>query len=60
LIQVDPALAHARWLAVGPFKRVIAWAGRDETRLHAVAAARGYRPGWVYHRLKPPRQQLSP
>jgi superfamily II DNA or RNA helicase len=60
LIEVDPATAHARWLATGSFKHVVNWAGRDETRLRAVAEARGYRPGWVYHRLKPARHELSP
>jgi hypothetical protein len=60
LIEVDPATAHVRWLATGSFKHVISWAGKDEMRLRAVAEARGYRPGWVYHRLKPPRYELSP
>jgi DNA repair protein RadD len=61
LIELDPATAHRRWLAQGPFSSVIQWAGRDEARLREVAAARGYKTGWVYHRLRPPRQeQLSP
>jgi DNA repair protein RadD len=50
LIELDPATAHERWLATGPFNAVTRWAGRDEQRLHAIAAARGYRPGWVWHR----------
>jgi superfamily II DNA or RNA helicase len=61
LIELDPTTAHRRWLAQGPFQTVIQWAGRDEARLREVAAARGYKNGWVYHRLRPPRQeQLSP
>ena len=60
LIEVDPATAHARWLATGSFKHVINWAGKDEARLRAVAEARNYKPGWVYHRLKPSRHELSP
>jgi DNA repair protein RadD len=32
------------------YTEAIAWAGSDEAKLHQVAAARGYRPGWVWHR----------
>jgi superfamily II DNA or RNA helicase len=55
LIELTPEQAHARWLATGEFHDVIRWAGRDETRLHAVAQARGYKRGWVYYRMRPPR-----
>jgi superfamily II DNA or RNA helicase len=55
LIEVDPATAHERWLAHGEFKAVTRWAGSDEARLHAIAAARGYKPGWVYWRLRAQR-----
>jgi hypothetical protein len=47
----DFALGAQQWLATGPFKAVTAWAGRNEQRLDAVAAARGYKTGWVWHRL---------
>jgi superfamily II DNA or RNA helicase len=60
VVELDPALAQQRWLATGPFKHVIAWAGKDEMRLREIAAARNYKPGWVYHRLKPSRHELSP
>jgi superfamily II DNA or RNA helicase len=56
LIELDPATAHTRWLAGGSFKAVMAWAGDDEDRLHEVAAARGYKPGWIYWRLKTQRE----
>jgi DNA repair protein RadD len=52
LIEFDPATAHERWLANGPFKAVTRWAGSDEKRLRAVATARGYKPGWIFHPLK--------
>jgi superfamily II DNA or RNA helicase len=55
LIEVDPATAHERWLANGSFKAVTKWAGFNEARLHEVATARGYRPGWVWHRLQAQR-----
>lgn len=56
LIELDPATAHERWLAHGSFKAVMEWAGEDESRLREVAAARGYKPGWVYYRLKHHRE----
>jgi DNA repair protein RadD len=56
LVQIDPANAHEHWLATGKFDAVMRWAGNDETRLHAVARARGYRAGWVYYRLKTQRE----
>jgi ribosomal protein L40E len=34
------------------YGKALAWAGRDESKLHQVAAARGYRRGWVWHRLQ--------
>jgi superfamily II DNA or RNA helicase len=34
------------------YGKALEWAGRDETKLHQVAAARGYRRGWVWHRLR--------
>jgi hypothetical protein len=55
LIELDPTTAHERWLAHGSFKAVIEWAGDDERRLQEVAAARGYKSGWVYFRLKAKR-----
>ena len=55
LIELDPTTAHERWLATGPFQAVTRWAGSDERRLRAVARARGYKPGWVYYRLKAER-----
>jgi superfamily II DNA or RNA helicase len=55
LIELTPEQAHTHWLATGEFHDVIRWAGRDETRLHAVARARGYKRGWVYYRMRPSR-----
>jgi hypothetical protein len=52
LIYLDPATAHQRWLVHGKAKDVIRWAGTDVNRLREVAAARNYKPGWIWHRLK--------
>jgi superfamily II DNA or RNA helicase len=52
LVALDPEQAHAHWLASGNFHDVVRWAGRNETRLYAVAQARGYKRGWVFHRTK--------
>jgi DNA repair protein RadD len=51
LVEVDPANAHQHWLATGMFKAVMQWAGDDEVRLREIARARGYKSGWVWHRL---------
>lgn len=56
LILLDPAKAHEHWLALGPYQAVMRWAGRNEARLRAVARARGYKPGWVWHRLRISRE----
>ena len=56
LVELDPATAHERWLANGPFQAVMRWAGSNEARLRAVARARGYKPGWVWWRLKAERE----
>jgi DNA repair protein RadD len=34
------------------YGKALQWAGSDETKLHQVAAARGYRRGWVFYRLQ--------
>lgn len=52
LVEIDPANAFEHWLANGPFNAVVRWAGNNEARLRQVANARGYKPGWVYYRLK--------
>ena len=56
LIELDPATAHERWFAHGSVQ------GRDAngpaTTKRACARsprARGYKPGWVYFRLKAER-----
>ena len=40
------------WLAAARYREALSWAGEDERRLHRVARARGYKPGWVWHRLQ--------
>jgi superfamily II DNA or RNA helicase len=56
LIELDSATALESWLAKASFTAVTRWAGIDEARLRAVAAARGYKKGWVYYRLKDMRE----
>jgi superfamily II DNA or RNA helicase len=34
------------------YKQCLRWAGGNRDRLHLVAAARGYKPGWVCYRLQ--------
>jgi DNA repair protein RadD len=56
LLELDAMTAHERWLTTGSYRAVTEWAGLSEARLHAVARARGYKPGWVYYRLKTSRE----
>jgi superfamily II DNA or RNA helicase len=40
-----------------PYGQALRWAGNSEHRLRLIAAARGYKPGWVYYRLQELRGQ---
>jgi superfamily II DNA or RNA helicase len=51
LSEIDAA-DEAAWLAAASYDTAIHWAGHDQARLRLVARARGYKPGWVYYRLK--------
>jgi superfamily II DNA or RNA helicase len=42
-------LRHVEELQRMTYGQAIHWAGNDENRLHQVAAARGYKLGWVWH-----------
>jgi hypothetical protein len=52
LVEIDPINGFEGWLAHGPYQAVVRWAGANEARLRQVAAARGYKSGWVFYRLK--------
>ena len=39
-------------LAVISYRQALRWAGADEHRLRLVAQVRGYKAGWVWHRLQ--------
>src|SRR5262249_10962088 len=39
-------------LATMSYGQALRWAGADRDRLHLVASARGYKAGWVWHRLQ--------
>jgi DNA repair protein RadD len=39
-------------LAEMSYSQCMRWAGAEESRLHLVATARGYKRGWVWHRLQ--------
>jgi hypothetical protein len=38
-----------------PYRQLIRWAGSDESRLRLATHARGYRRGWVWHRMQEAR-----
>jgi DNA repair protein RadD len=46
------ALIEMSRLAVMSYGQALRWAGSDERRLQLVAQARGYKRGWVWHRLQ--------
>jgi superfamily II DNA or RNA helicase len=39
------------------YRQALRWAGPDAARLRLVAEARGYKPGWVWHRLRELREE---
>jgi hypothetical protein len=45
LIEVDRVRAMS-------YQRALRWAGESEDRLRLIAHARGYKRGWVWHRLQ--------
>jgi DNA repair protein RadD len=52
-IEITPEpLIEIDRLAGMTYRGVLRWAGADERRLRAVARARGYKRGWVFHRLR--------
>ena len=46
-------------LATMTYQQALRWAGGDRDRLRLVAAARGYKPGWVYYRLQELREEAA-
>ncbi len=50
LDEIDAAAAD--WLTSISYGEALDWAGADKARLREVARARGYKPGWIYWRLK--------
>jgi superfamily II DNA or RNA helicase len=45
-------LVETSRLAAMSYGQALRWAGNDRDRLHLVAHARGYKRGWVWHRLQ--------
>lgn len=41
------------------YRELTAWAGRDKDKLRQVAADRGYKPGWGYHRARALEAKVS-
>jgi superfamily II DNA or RNA helicase len=46
-------------LATMTYQQALRWAGGDRDRLRLVAAARGYKPGWIYYRLQELREAAA-
>lgn len=50
--EIDISLERTDHLRLMTFRQAMRWAGRDEQKLRLVAEARGYKPGWIWHRLQ--------
>jgi DNA repair protein RadD len=50
--RAGATLVATERLAAMTYGQALRWAGGDRDRLRLVAAARGYKPGWVWHRLQ--------
>jgi superfamily II DNA or RNA helicase len=46
------ALVEVERLRAMSYPQALRWAGADEARLRMIARARGYKSGWVWHRLQ--------
>jgi DNA repair protein RadD len=55
-IQIG-TLVEVERLKAMPYGQALRWAGNSEHRLRLIAAARGYRRGWVFYRLQELRAQ---
>jgi DNA repair protein RadD len=55
-VELTEITDSSSWLTTVPFSDAVGWAGRDLGRLTQVARARGYKPGWVYYRMKEPQR----
>jgi DNA repair protein RadD len=53
--EVQTRLVRTDDLSTMTYKQALTWAGNDKNRLRLVAQARGYKPGWVFHRLQEQR-----
>jgi superfamily II DNA or RNA helicase len=51
-IEVSSRLVEVDRLQAMSYRAAIRWAGGDRARLEMVAMARGYKPGWVWHRMQ--------
>jgi superfamily II DNA or RNA helicase len=48
----QPQLIETDWLKHMKYWQALQWAGGSKERLQRVAEARGYKPGWVWHRMQ--------
>jgi len=52
LVHVQDDTALRQRLQGMSYRNAVRWAGKNEQRLYQVAAARGYRKGWVYYQVR--------
>lgn len=50
--EIETRLVRTEHLQTMTYRQALLWAGHDQGRLRLVARARGYKSGWVWHRLQ--------
>jgi superfamily II DNA or RNA helicase len=55
-----PGLIEIERIVGMSYGQALRWAGFDEARLRLVAKARGYKSGWVWHRLRELAEHVAP
>jgi DNA repair protein RadD len=64
-LEVDVRLQEANRreleesVAAMPYRSAVSWAGEDRDKLKLVARARGYKPGWVWHKINEMRAKAG-
>jgi hypothetical protein len=50
--ELEEVTSSAAMLRAMSYRQALDWARHDPDRLRLVALSRGYKRGWVYHRLR--------
>jgi hypothetical protein len=59
LVEADSYQTTLLWLSAMNYYAALRWAGADKSRIKMVAAAKSYKPGWIYYRCREAQQRLE-